>query len=204
MVNKNRLTDEELVELIRRGNEEAQIVLFERYNAYCYRLAYEFKNSNSKSGITVEEFHNIAKYSLHLAIEKFSNDSTSFNYYWSIVAKHEILRYIQKNSYQNDAKEFFGVSLDTVLDNDIVLSDVVGDDDKEIGSDAFLKEVRKIINGNEADLTKDEHAIALLLLKGFTPKEISNKLGISVSRAYYLIKLVREKLYNIISTRYFK
>ncbi len=201
---KQKLTDEELLDLIHKGNEDAYFILIERYRPYAWKIAHEYAFSNCNSGITVEEFMDVAFTSIDFAVKKFDQNGEVFFPYWKKTAKNEILKFIERNSYINGGKEFNGLSLDGKFENDVLVSDIVGKDDSSFDEKTVNDEFFKLIHNKESGLNKQEIRVAHYLLKGYSVKEISRLTGYGQSKVYYLVNSVKKTLYDIIINRYFK
>lgn len=200
----NEMSDEDLIFLIRANSQAAEKAFYKRYSDYSLHLAnkyyYIFKKN---SGITLEELYAIAFSKTHEAVLRFDEIDKTFYAYWRTMVKNAIYDYVRTNSYEAGGKIFAGLSLDhkRYYDNEaIMLSDVVGEDEKE---NEIMKFLEPYIKGKKKLLTSNEQKVAeLLLIKQYSIKEITEELHFTRNKTNYLIRNMKNKIQKIIKENY--
>ena len=204
-------SDEESVILNRlydcEGAEKLEVrnILIERNLRLVVFIAKKFENT----GIGLEDLISIGTIGLIKAINTFRADrNIKLATYASRCIENEILMYIRKNSNQRQE-----MSIDEPLNvdwdgNELLLSDILGNDDEDIGEHLEKAEDQKIIAAALTHLTERERLIIRLRFglredggfeasavcgKEKTQKEVADLLGISQSYISRLEKkIIRE------------
>jgi len=177
-------------------DESVRPLLIEHNLRLVVYIAKRFENT----GIGLEDLISIGTVGLIKAINTFKSDKNiKLATYASRCIENEILMYIRK--YGNIKSE---VSLDEPLNtdwdgNELLLSDILGNDDDNIAYETEQNEERQIIRRAVESLNDREREIIELRYglrdeKEMTQKEVADKLGISQSYISRLEKKIIDQL----------
>ncbi len=177
-------------------DEKVRPLLIEHNLRLVVYIAKRFENT----GIGLEDLISIGTVGLIKAINTFKADKNiKLATYASRCIENEILMYIRK--YGNVKMQ---VSLDEPLNtdwdgNELLLSDILGNEDDNIAYETEQKEERDIIRNAVGSLSEREREIIELRYgmrdnKEMTQKEVADKLGISQSYISRLEKKIIEQL----------
>lgn len=199
------LTPEEERELLLRLSEEPSLrsTLVERNLRLVVYIAKKFENT----GIGIEDLISIGTIGLIKAINTFRSDKNiKLATYASRCIENEILMYIRKSSNRR-----FDMSIDEPLNtdwdgNELLLSDVLGDDEDAVYRNMEYDEDRKTIADAVAKLSPREQTIVKLRFgldggEEKTQKEVADLLGISQSYISRLEKKIIVRLREEIETK---
>lgn len=197
--------EDEAETLLRLGNDEsAKMKLIEHNLRLVVYIAKKFENT----GTGLEDLISIGTIGLIKAINTFKTDKNiKLATYASRCIENEILMYIRKNG--NVRCE---ISIDEPLNidwdgNELLLSDILGNEEDEISYDLEKKEEREAVHRAVASLNERERLIIELRYglhgkKEMTQKEVADLLGISQSYISRLEKKIlnrmREDMLNLI------
>lgn len=197
MVKNRILTDEELIENIKNGDEKAESELFERYKD----LVTKISRGYFIVGGDIEDLIQEGMIGLYKAIKKYKDHKdTSFKTFAIICIKHQIQTAVKKantnknkplssaisfNSFQEpnnstDNNEYLPVEL--ILESSPDMKVI----DKE-NYQNLKKQIKSI-------LTKMEYSVLKYYLMGFSYKEISNALNISLKSIDNSLSRIKNKL----------
>jgi RNA polymerase sporulation-specific sigma factor len=181
------VADEQLIALAKENNTNAIDELFNRYRYVILSVA----RSYFLSGGDTEDLLQEGMLAAFKAINTF-NGKSSFNSYLYLCVKNRILSVIKSsNRFKNQPLNNY-ISLSGVVDGDIDKSEVIidggyGPEEKYINEETASELVCKIKNS----LSDYEYEILTLYLKGYSQKEIGerlNKKDKSVDNALQRIK----------------
>lgn len=200
------MADDELVFLIRHGNELAQTVLFDRYKLRSEILAKEFFKEFSMTGIQVDEFATIAFAAVGKAIDKCDNEPGGFFLFWKKIARNDMFSYVRSDHSLYSFSDV-RISFDDMhySDNErIQVHETISspEDDKIEGLEEYLE---KFIYSKDNGFTDDEALVAhLMFYRNYTPTEISKFVGWKKSKTFYVVDSVRNKISDYLKSGYFK
>ena len=177
-------------------DETSRTVLIEHNLRLVVYIAKRFENT----GTGIEDLISIGTVGLIKAINTFRADkSIKLATYASRCIENEILMYIRKNSGQKCE-----VSIDEPLNvdwdgNELLLSDILGNDEDEIAGEIEQMEERRLIRRAVAGLEPREREIIELRYgmggkRELTQKEVADRLGISQSYISRLEKKIIARL----------
>jgi len=188
-----KLSDEELIERIRNGDEDALRTAFGLYRNYIYYLYHQSSNMYPNSDL--DEFMQVGQLSIYNSIMSYRSDrNTSLKSYILQNIRYRILEL--RDQYHN-ALYFNGkatLSLDNILHDDETnyLSSLV--EDKKLISceeEANLREqLGKIYN----ILNPQERIVYKLRLQGYSYREIAKRLGVNIKRVDNVMQKIRKKI----------
>ena len=197
--------EDEAEMLMQLGNDEnAKMKLIEHNLRLVVYIAKKFENT----GTGLEDLISIGTIGLIKAINTFKTDKNiKLATYASRCIENEILMYIRKSG--NIRCE---ISIDEPLNidwdgNELLLSDILGNEEDEISYDLEKKEEREAVHRAVASLNERERLIIELRYglhgkKEMTQKEVADLLGISQSYISRLEKKIlnrmREDMLNLI------
>ncbi len=166
------LTDEQLVAVAKEGNSSAIDELFNRYKYVVSAMAHSY----FLVGGDTEDLLQEGMLASFKAINTF-NGKSSFKSYLYLCVKNRILTVIKSsNRFKNQPLNNY-ISLSGIADGDLDKSEIIIDSDfspeeKYINAETAKELENKIKNA----LSDYENQILTLYLKGYSQKEISEKL----------------------------
>ena len=192
------LTKEEEAEIIAQidENEEARNILVEHNLRLVVYIAKKFENT----GTGIEDLISIGTVGLIKAINTFKSDKNiKLATYASRCIENEILMYIRKSSNQRCE-----ISIDEPLNidwdgNELLLSDVLGCEEDEVGYEFEILEERRRVREAVATLGEREREIIEMRYgmngkREMTQKEVADVLGISQS---YISRLEKRIIFDL-------
>lgn len=198
-------TDEELIELVQKGNESAENELFSRYKDLVVKIARGY----FIVGGDLEDLVQEGMIGLYKAVKGFSNEKeASFKTFAVLCIKHQIQTAIKhantnKNKPLSSAVSFQSFTEKGTSENlDFLPIDLVLDSSPE--EKAIDKENFKNLNERiKSHLSPLEFKVLKLWLQGYSYKEISTALKVSsksIDNSLSRIKTkLRSKLYSDIA-----
>ena len=188
----NRILDEHLHILAAQGNHEAYLKLQKCYHMHALSLCAELLMQYPKSGIARKELIAICDDHFPLIILKYNPALSSFYSFWKESTTQELMDYMIENSYGADASSFCGIlSLDHDNSDYIEMISEINED-KNLRRKIF--EVKGLIHRNSIFFTSYEKALLLLVLDGYTLKDIEYTRMMSKSNLYLTFNNGLEKL----------
>lgn len=195
------LSHEEEAEAIRRletdgDNEDARGMLIEHNLRLVVYVAKKFEST----GIGIEDLISIGTMGLIKAINTFRSDKNiKLATYASRCIENEILMYIRKRSSRGGE-----ISIDEPLNtdwdgNELLLSDILGDEEGDVGLELARREERDTIRRAVAELDERERLLIEMRFgmygrREMTQKEVADEMGISQSYISRLEKKVIARL----------
>lgn len=185
------VSDRELIDLVRRGDEDAFSVLLDRYlpvirsGAHRYTAACGADPDDSVQEGTLSLFRAVRSYNVDAGIQFNTYAITAINNALSAQARKHI-----KNS-RND----LGVDFDEI-DTVRLMSQVAQDPGASPVEEQFLNQEDSRLRAQKVDtlLSEFEQRVLKLYLSGYTYQRISEILGISTKAVDNALQRVRRKL----------
>lgn len=188
--------EEETIEALSRGDDEARACLIEHNLRLVVYIARKFENT----GINIEDLISIGTIGLIKAVNSFKADKKiKLATYASRCIENEILMYLRKNSHS-----FSEVSIEEPLNvdwegNELLLSDVLGtDSDGVTGNIESEMEINVLKTAVNRLAPREKEIMELRFgLSGneeYTQKEVADALGISQSYISRLEKKILRRL----------
>lgn len=194
--------DEDLILLIRKGNVRASEELMARYNSYSWKVALDFTMAHPRSGITNEEYHQVAFTSVVKAVKKYLDDYGRFYAYWQVVANNDLIRYFNENAYQAGGSAFYGLSLDGTNKDGYIISDSVGDQDYGIHNIIAIEELEMMIDEVKYLFKeKNDRLIINLFLRGHSFEEIVSIRESNYRHVTYVVSTFQKRMSELMQKR---
>ena len=188
----NRILDEHLHILAAQGNHEAYLKLQKHYHMHALSLCSELLMQYPKSGITRKELMSVCDDHFPLVIIKYNPALSSFYSFWRESTMQELMDYLLENSYGANASSFCGsLSLD---DDSNSYAEIIAEINEDQNMRRKIFEVKGLINRNSIFFTNYEKALLLLVLDGYSLKEIEQAKLMSKSNLYLTFNNGVEKL----------
>lgn len=170
--------DEELVELIQKGNKEALSELFTKYIGLIYKVSFQFMVDKEIAQMYFENLYDIALDGLYIACRDYRKSvGTPFiNFWWSIVERRHLTYWQELSSIKNIAEQ--------------------SDDIDRIGNGQLISNAIEII-AEHKDFTVDEKIFLTSTLLGFKPLEIAEQNGWNRPKLYRTKSKAMDKLNKI-------
>ena len=179
------LTDEELVKLYKRGNQDAFTELYTRYKSlvkfHCRKFFW--------IGSEIEDITQEGMKGLFNAVQTYKEEVASFKTYASLCIKSSILTAIKKYNDNNTVKINGNISIESVEGfSHLVTTPEEFVIDKESDNEVLLKIYK--------DLSKREKEVLKLYLEGLNYTEIANKLGVKEKSVDNALVRAKSKIYK--------
>ena len=175
--------DEELLEKVKQGDDEAKNILLEKYNMFSWKLVSACLEENDDYLYLKEEIHSDVFSNTFQLIEKYSLDKGKFYSYWlkaSLRTIYKDLREIKERHYYEKSY----ISLDEAFLSKNILHDYLNNDEIAISRQFLLDSFLTIINDPKNNFTDKERRVIKLFLSGYSHKEIAKLTHHSLSAIY--------------------
>ena len=191
------IRDEELVlHYKERGSDDIEMELIDRYKIHARKLASElYQKFKFIYLVEYEDLYSIALATLFISIKSFK-EGYSFFRYWKRSATNEIQEYINRFDLTKDRVEDIPNSLNgddyhchEILSQNHV--ETISDDDLLIDLDMVVYNSKELFKGSERD-------ILVLYIAGYSCLEIANKLNLKYPHVTRKVRIIKEKLSNIL------
>ena len=165
--------DNEIIYLIRSGNEEAYIFLVEKYSRMIYSRIIQMRLSD------IEDCYQEGLIALYDSITTYNIDyNKTFNKYFELVLKNRLVDIKRKRDSE------YEYILDDVLIDNIVAIKETSEYDRLVD----FKKVPTILNEIEKEVFK------LYYVDNHTIEEVSNMINLNKSRVYSIIFEIKNKI----------
>lgn len=197
------VSDEDLIDLIHQGNVDASNILFSRYHHYSWRLGYEFDVQHPDSGITVEDYRQVAFSMVVVCLKKYLDTGTSFYPYWKTSVQNELMEYFLENSYTAQAIVYKGIPLDD--DRYSIVAEEIGEIDFGVTEQIIQQEIHLIKELVLAEfIYEKDKEIINLFLNGLSFEEIQEKTDEKSRHIYYVVERFQKSFDKEIKKRNYK
>ena len=195
----NRISDQMLFYMISQGNEEALVMLDQRYAGYAKKLASDFMNSHQNYGFSFDDYYGAAMLGYCKARNNFQfENSDGFYPYFRIWAICELKRLNEEGSdfYLNrNPNSFLSLDLSYMNDDDsMILSEKFGEEDFTLKEDINLNELLLKISDTSSGLEEDEKVVCSLLALRWEKRDIREYLSLSYKQLDKIIDCISFKL----------
>lgn len=191
-----KMTDEELVKLAKKGDENAENTLLERYKD----LVVKISRSYFIIGGELEDIVQEGMIGLYKAIKNFKTDkNATFKTFAITCIKHQIQTAIKKANTKKNLPLSNSVSLQSFSENEeeeflpVNLIFQVSPDEKIIGRENY----KDLIETIKQTLSKKEFEVLKYYLHGYSYKEIAEFLGLNQKSIDNSLSRIKNKLKNI-------
>jgi len=198
----NRILDEHLHILVAQGNHEAYLKLQKRYHMHALLLCSEVLQQYPKTGITRKELITICDDYFPTVVLKFNPILSSFYSFWKESTMRETMDYLIENSYGAEAYVFRGsFSLDADEEKRNLYVEMIAESDDDIVLKRKIFEVKGLINRYSVFFTNYEKTLLLLVLDGYSLKDIELAGLMAKSTLYLTFNTAVEKLKNCLKRK---
>lgn len=195
-MNRNNLSDEELLMQIFLEDISAFNLLLSRYTDYSKSVVYNYYVQNFNSGISYESLMSVVPVTFYKAIKKYQLGSNSFYPYFLTLLERDLIEYIKENSYQYKAKMFNGsFSFDEEIPyaEEICFKDVIGTFDDQMYVNISYEEIISTIN-EDNDFDEIEIVILHHMISNDSEQTIADATNLSKAKVHKKINDIRKKL----------
>lgn len=174
----------ELVDMIKKGNNDAFVFLANAYRDRIISIAFSFGLRGSERDDLIQEGY-IALYN---AAKSFDDSKSQFSTFSNICIKHRMLNWIEKNV----TPTLSSLSISDLDDNDLSRLGVI----QENFEDSFIikSEISDLLDKAKSILSDNEYRVFILYIKGYSNSEICDKLGITKKSCDNSLFRMRKKL----------
>ena len=199
-----RISDDDLVALIKSGDSRAEAMLYDRYWGFAKNFGAQMASIYKDLGFSADDFTNVAFTAVFIAIEKFNGYKNAFNKFWAIVAKNECMSFIHENTI---GMEISGkpISMDYQKHDDgLTLHETLGELDNEIKNGIMKNEIVDYVMAENNSLSKDERVLAYYtIIQGYDYDDIVELTDWSKQKVYRVARKMKRKVSNFCKSRYF-
>lgn len=192
--------DYELLSYISENNEEANEIMFKKYEPLVKRIAQDMMKYAKNSGIELNDFIQEGMLGLNKAIQHFNEakDVTFFTYAQTCIKRKMIDLIVSSNRNKNKA---LNNSIPIEYDDDEKdLYYLAPDDSYDPEKLLLIEEKEKEIMDNAKSILTDmEYQVFELKLNGFNYKEISEILEIDNKKIDNTLQRIRNKMRKFIN-----
>lgn len=202
-INKNEISDYELIDLYNENDEEAKNILYQRYGYIINLILNKHRNQYYKLRIDEQELYSEATLGFSDALNNYRDDKeTSLPTFITLCVERKLYGFTKKYMTKKHQVDIESISLDSSLDDsDKTLLDVISDN----GKNDPLNNLEENDNYNELNfkiarvLSKKEYEVYALMLKNYNYKEIAQILNINEKQVDNAIQRIKNKVKSIIS-----
>lgn len=203
IVNKNDISDYELIELYNENDEEAKNILYDKYGYIINLILKKHRVQYNKLKIDEQELFSEATLGFTDALNNFRDDrETSLPTFITLCVERKLYSLTKKYMTKKHKIDMESVSLDSSLDNsEKTLLDVLSDN----GKNDPLNNLEENDNYNELkftiekSLSKIEYEVYSLMLKNYNYKEIAAILNINEKQVDNAMQRIKSKVKCIIN-----
>ena len=194
-----RILDEHLHILICQGNHEAYLKLASRYHEYAQNLAREILQQFTGSGVSFGELMAVCSHRFCHVVRKYDHQLCSFYNFWKDATEQAIMDYLLDNSYLANAKAFRGfIHYDEELDERRIVGEHLAEFNDDYHLKMLVKELKRLVNMNKDKFKKQEFTLLILVLDGYSLKELEHTDMMSRSALYLTFNNACQKLKEIV------
>lgn len=205
-INKNEISDYELIDLYNENDEEAKNILYQRYGYIINLILNKHRNQYYKLRIDEQELYSEATLGFSDALNNYRDDKeTSLPTFITLCVERKLYGLTKKYMTKKHQVDIESISLDSSLDDsDKTLLDVISDN----GKNDPLNNLEENDNYNELNfkiarvLSKKEYEVYALMLKHYNYKEIAQILNINEKQVDNAIQRIKNKVKSIINSWY--
>lgn len=196
---KNHLTDEHLHTLCAQGNHEAYLLLANRYQRYCKKLANQILEEYPGFGIRFQELINVNNNHFPYVVKRYNPELNYFYAFWQKSTSQVIMDYMMKNSYNAQARTFKGAfALDDENDERIAVYEYLQEEDENYLINWQIREIAQLVESNYQLFEKNELLVLESIFQGLTLSEIEQSGIIKRSTLYLTYNKAIEKLKKLL------
>lgn len=189
-----KMTDEELVKLAKKGDENAENTLLERYKD----LVVKISRSYFIIGGELEDIVQEGMIGLYKAIKNFSENKSTFKTFAVTCIKHQIQSAIKKANTKKNSPLTNSIPLQKFSENSddsdeflpVNLIFQVAPDEKIINHENYIN----LLNTIKNTLSKKEYIVLKYYLSGYSYKEIAKILEINEKSIDNSLSRIKNKL----------
>lgn len=190
-----KISDDELVLLIRQHNEEALGLLFLRYEKIISFFEKKYYYANKNKELDQFDYHQIIINSTILAIKFYQEESSIFYAFWKIVVLRELSHAVKAISTKGRDSDLELISLET-FPTEAVYQNYQGLIEDQLKSRIDYEEVKMMLTYLKSNVSKEQTIVISLWMQGYSYDEIAAQLNIKVQRVNYLLSLSFAQLKN--------
>lgn len=188
-MNYKKYNDYELIYNVRENDDNSYNDLFNKYIPIMKRLAYNYYNKYSNYGYDLEDFQQEAFIAFHSAVNNFSESKNILFYtFVTLCINRSLLSFCKKISCE--MKNISNKYLINIDDNNIV-------GNSNIDDYCDYSDIKTLFNRVYLELNFEDSCIFELRYNGFSYKEISELLDLSLRRVQFKVRKVR----NIVNSK---
>ncbi len=166
--------DKILVKKILRGNELAKNELYDRHEQYWFRLCLRYASNR----IEAQDIFQSGVLKIYKVLKSFDSEKGSFQSWSNKVLVNDILKYIQKQQWQSTF-----IDIDEVFEIEDLTENII----EKITAKELIEIIQELPTGYKL-------VFNLYELEGYTHKEISEKLNITIGTSKSQLSKAKKKL----------
>ena len=196
-MNYDNLNDNELIFMVKEQDEDAQNILYNKYYYLIRKIINKYQRTCYAMGIDIKDLIQESLIAFYSAINNYNDYyNTNFKTYLTLCIDRKINNTIRHYNTNKEKVLTNYITIDKI--EELNLSQKISDNNKN-NPLVLINELEslyeKIMNIKD-ELSKQELDVFLLMIKGYTIKEISSMLNITYKGVNSTITRIRKKLKN--------
>lgn len=191
MIN-HKTSDEVLMKLVKKNNEEAFNMLLFRWDNLLNMLCVEFAKMGRPYGVTFQELKNVAEFSFYNCLKYFNKSKANFKTYLNMVIKQALYKYV-KASAQRYMELSQYISLDDFsFDTHSTMENSIADKHSSVVDWCVVNdEFENFLNLDDEVISQRDKHLLYLRAAGYSYEESTKIMNISKSQAGFTLKKIR-------------
>lgn len=190
--------DYELIYLFTQGDEEALLLLMQKYKRVSYLYIDRYYYSMPKL-LDRHDMYQMSLISLYNAILTYNEEkNSSFSTYFSVILNHDLLMYIRKLKKEANRSNLNTISLDQeIRDSDgIYLIESIANDREEFEPNQYVsnRAMHSVIDEQLKQFDNKEQEVFRLWMNGYTYLEICEQVDLNRKKVEYIIRKIKGTL----------
>ena len=179
----HNISDEELIDMMRCGNDLASHILFKRYHRYSRSLAFNYAREIGCSKSFIEDMITIAEDTVYDTLSFYFGDKISNFYpYWSISARRNMLKFVIKAINQSGSALSYDDRLLPNVNRSSSLKHCSWVTEGRVFQEEILIFIEELKKNPKTTLDSE---ILQYTIDGYKHKEIATLLKVSLSTVKY-------------------
>lgn len=191
MIN-HKTTDEVLIKLVKKNDEEAFNMLLFRWNNLLSLLCVEYARMGKQYGVTFQELKNVAEFSFYNSLKFYDSSKSNLKTYLNLVVKQALYKYV-KASEERFIELSQYVNLDNFsFDTHTIIENIIPDINSSVVNwCVFNDEFESFDQMDEEIISQKDKHLLYLRAAGYSYDESTKLLKTTKSRAGFTLKKIR-------------
>jgi RNA polymerase sigma factor (sigma-70 family) len=193
------VSHDELVFLIRQRQPEALTLLETLMQTKMIHYVRRLRAAHRKCLLDEHDLLSLAYQTLYLAIDSYQPDKVHFDAYFHVLLERELMHALRKFNQPHHHWLDYAVSLDEPVDEGASLAELVGEEDAYLHRQKHSVFVQLL--EQEDDLDWEQRTVIVLFQRGYSLKEIGNRIQKNYRQVARMLKQLQPFLIGTHPTR---